>query len=78
MGKQFDIAASTPPDLIKAAANGIDVVAVTGGVVESSNHMSMQFVVRKMLALILLKIYRVKLLPPQLLGLSCTLRRSLG
>jgi NitT/TauT family transport system substrate-binding protein len=47
MGKQFDIAASTPPDLIKAAANGIDVVAITGGVVESSSHMSMQFIVKK-------------------------------
>ncbi len=47
MGKQFDVAASTPPDLIKAAANGIDVVAITGGVVESSSHMSMQFVVKK-------------------------------
>ena len=47
MGKQFDFAASTAPDLIKAAANGIDVVAVTGGVIESSSHPSMQVVVRK-------------------------------
>ncbi len=47
MGKQFDFAASTAPDLIKAAANGIDVMAVTGGVVESSSHQSMQVVVRK-------------------------------
>jgi len=47
MGKQFDFAASTAPDLIKAAANGIDVVAVTGGVVESSSKQSMQVIVRK-------------------------------
>jgi NitT/TauT family transport system substrate-binding protein len=47
MGKQFDFAASTAPDLIKAAANGIDVIAVTGGVIESSAHPSMQVVVRK-------------------------------
>jgi len=47
MGKQFDFAASTAPDLIKAAANGIDVIAVTGGVVESSSKQSMQVIVRK-------------------------------
>jgi len=42
LGKQFDIAPSTPPDLIKAAANGINVVAVAGGFIESSDRRSIE------------------------------------
>lgn len=47
MGKQFEFGASTGPDLIKAAASGLDVVAVAGEVIESSAHQSMQVIVRK-------------------------------
>ena len=36
MGRQFDVAVSTAPDLLKAAASGIDVVAVAGLVIETS------------------------------------------
>jgi ABC-type nitrate/sulfonate/bicarbonate transport system substrate-binding protein len=47
LGKQFDFAASTPPDLIKANASGIDIVGVTGGVIESSANQTMQLIVKK-------------------------------
>jgi len=46
LGKQFDIAPSTPPDLIKAAANGINVVAVAGGFIESSQRRSIEVLVK--------------------------------
>lgn len=46
MGRQFDIAPSTAPDLIKAAANGIDVVAVAGETVESSKNQTTFVMVR--------------------------------
>jgi ABC-type nitrate/sulfonate/bicarbonate transport system substrate-binding protein len=45
LGKQFDIAPSTPPDLIKAAANGINIVAVAGGFIESSQRRSIEVLV---------------------------------
>lgn len=47
LGKQFDIAPSTPPDLINAAAKGLDVVAVSGGFIESSAHRFIEIIVRK-------------------------------
>jgi len=47
MGRQFDFGASTAPDLIKAAASGLDVVAVAGDVIETSARQSMQVIVRK-------------------------------
>jgi len=47
MGKQFEFGASTGPDLIKAAASGLDVVAVAGEVTETSARQSMQVIVRK-------------------------------
>ncbi|MEI7530751.1 MAG: ABC transporter substrate-binding protein [Betaproteobacteria bacterium] len=47
VGKQFDFAASTPPDLIKAFSSGIDVVATTGGVYEDTGHQSIQLIVKK-------------------------------
>jgi NitT/TauT family transport system substrate-binding protein len=47
VGKQFDIAPSTPPDLINAAAKGLDVVAIAGGFLESSSRRSIEVIVRK-------------------------------
>jgi NitT/TauT family transport system substrate-binding protein len=47
LGKQFDIAPSTPPDLINAAAKGLNVVGVTGGFIESSAQRSIEVIVRK-------------------------------
>jgi ABC-type nitrate/sulfonate/bicarbonate transport system substrate-binding protein len=46
MGRQFDIAASTAPDLLKAAASGLDVVAVSGETVEVTANQSFQIIVR--------------------------------
>jgi NitT/TauT family transport system substrate-binding protein len=41
LGSQYDFAPSTPPDLIKSVAAGLDVVAVCGGILEeSSNHVT--------------------------------------
>ena len=36
VGKQFDIVPSTPPDLIKAAVSGLDVVAISGATIETA------------------------------------------
>jgi NitT/TauT family transport system substrate-binding protein len=47
VGKQFDIAPATPPDLINAAAKGLNVVGVAGGWVESSSRRSVEIIVRK-------------------------------
>jgi len=47
VGKQFDIAPATPPDLINAAAKGLNVVGVAGGWVESSAQRSVEIIVRK-------------------------------
>lgn len=47
VGRQFEFAASTPPDLIKAAANGIDVVGVAGEAMETKDNQSMAVIVRK-------------------------------
>ena len=38
LGKQFDIIPSTPPDLLKAVASGLDVVAFTGELFESDTN----------------------------------------
>jgi ABC-type nitrate/sulfonate/bicarbonate transport system substrate-binding protein len=46
LGKQFDVAPSTPPDLIKAAGNGINVVAVAGGFIESSDRRSIEILTK--------------------------------
>lgn len=46
LGKQFDVAPSTPPDLIKALANGINIVAIAGGFIESSSSRSIEVIVR--------------------------------
>ncbi|MQA67513.1 MAG: PhnD/SsuA/transferrin family substrate-binding protein [Alphaproteobacteria bacterium] len=47
VGKQFEFAASTPPDLIKAAANGLDVVATAGEAIETKDNQAMAVIVRK-------------------------------
>jgi ABC-type nitrate/sulfonate/bicarbonate transport system substrate-binding protein len=47
VGRQFEIAASTPPDVIKAAAGGLDVVAVAGEAIETKDNQAMQLIVRK-------------------------------
>ncbi|MPZ55925.1 MAG: PhnD/SsuA/transferrin family substrate-binding protein [Rhizobiales bacterium] len=47
VGKQFEFAASTPPDLIKAAAGGLDVVATAGQALETKHNQAMQLIVRK-------------------------------
>lgn len=47
VGKQIDIAPATPPDLIKSAGAGLDVVGVAGGVLEISDQTGNGLVVRK-------------------------------
>jgi NitT/TauT family transport system substrate-binding protein len=37
LGRQFDIAPSTPPDLIKGVANGLSITGVAGGYIEASD-----------------------------------------
>jgi len=46
VGKQFEFAASTAPDLIKAAAGGLDVVATAGEAAETKENQSFQLIVR--------------------------------
>jgi NitT/TauT family transport system substrate-binding protein len=46
VGKQFELAPSTAPDLIKAVAGGLDLAAVAGEVFETKEHMTTQLVVR--------------------------------
>lgn len=38
VGKQYDIVPATPPELFKAAAQGIDVEAVAGGTIATEEH----------------------------------------
>jgi NitT/TauT family transport system substrate-binding protein len=46
LGRQFDFAPSTPPDLIKAVVGGIDVVAVAGQAIETKDNPSTHVIVR--------------------------------
>jgi len=46
VGRQFDFAASTAPDLLKAVAGGLDVVATAGEAIETQENQSMQLMVR--------------------------------
>jgi NitT/TauT family transport system substrate-binding protein len=46
LGRQFDLAPSTPPDFIKAVASGLDVVAVGGATVETKDNPSTHLIVR--------------------------------
>ena len=47
VGRQFEFAPSTAPDLLKAAAGGLDVVATAGQAIETNTNPSMQLIVRK-------------------------------
>ena len=47
VGRQFDFAPSTAPDLIKAVAGGLHVVATAGEAVETKSNPTMQLIVRK-------------------------------
>jgi ABC-type nitrate/sulfonate/bicarbonate transport system substrate-binding protein len=38
VGKQFDIVPSTPPDLIKAAVSGLDVIGISGATIETATN----------------------------------------
>lgn len=46
LGRQFDIAPSTPPDLIKGVAHGLNITGVAGGYIESSGAQMIQVMVR--------------------------------
>jgi NitT/TauT family transport system substrate-binding protein len=46
-GRQFEFAASTAPDLLKAVAGGLDVVATAGEAVETKGNPTMQLIVRQ-------------------------------
>lgn len=46
LGKQFDLAPSTAPDLLNAVANGLNIAAVAGETVETSDHKAYQVLVR--------------------------------
>jgi NitT/TauT family transport system substrate-binding protein len=46
VGRQFEFAASTAPDLLKAVASGLDVVATAGQAIETKDNQSMQLIVR--------------------------------
>ena len=47
VGRQFEFAASTPTDLIKAVAGGLDVVATAGEAIEIKSNPTTQVIVRK-------------------------------
>jgi ABC-type nitrate/sulfonate/bicarbonate transport system substrate-binding protein len=46
VGQQFEFAASTAPDLLKAVAGGLDVVATAGEAIETKDNPVMQLMVR--------------------------------
>ena len=46
LGKQFDLAPSTAPDLLNAAANGLNIAAVAGETFETSSNKSFQVIVK--------------------------------
>jgi ABC-type nitrate/sulfonate/bicarbonate transport system substrate-binding protein len=47
VGKQFDIIASTAPDLIKPVASGLDIVAISSEAIETKDNPTAQLIVRK-------------------------------
>src|ERR1700759_4741032 len=47
LGRQFEFAPSTAPDLLKAVSSGLDVVAVSGSVFETEDNISTQLMVAK-------------------------------
>ena len=46
LGKQFDLVPTTAPDLLNAAASGLNLAAVAGETLETSNNKSFQVLVR--------------------------------
>ena len=46
LGKQFDLAPSTAPDLLNAVANGLNIAAVSGETLETSANKSFQVIVK--------------------------------
>jgi ABC-type nitrate/sulfonate/bicarbonate transport system substrate-binding protein len=46
LGKQFDLVPTTAPDLLNAAANGLNIAAVAGETIETSHNKSYQVLVR--------------------------------
>jgi len=46
LGKQFDLAPSTAPDLLNAVANGLNIAAVAGETLETSANRSFQVIVK--------------------------------
>jgi ABC-type nitrate/sulfonate/bicarbonate transport system substrate-binding protein len=47
LGRQFDVVPSTPPDLIKAALSGLDIMAVAGETIEVKTNPTSYLIVRK-------------------------------
>jgi NitT/TauT family transport system substrate-binding protein len=46
LGKQFDLAPTTAPDLLNAVANGLNIAAVAGETLETATNKSFQVIVR--------------------------------
>jgi ABC-type nitrate/sulfonate/bicarbonate transport system substrate-binding protein len=46
LGKQFDMVPTTAPDLLNAAAHGLNIAAVSGETIETANNKSFQVLVR--------------------------------
>jgi NitT/TauT family transport system substrate-binding protein len=68
LGKQIDIAATTPPDVIKAVASGLDVVGVTGGTIELPSNRVVELIVSKDSSIKTAKDFEGKLIATPTLG----------
>jgi NitT/TauT family transport system substrate-binding protein len=68
LGRQFDFAPSTPPDLIKAVLAGIDVVAVAGQGIETKGNPSTHLIVRKDSAITAMQDLKGKVIATPTLG----------
>lgn len=68
LGRQFDFAPSTPPDLIKAVLAGIDVVAVAGQGIETKDNPSTHLIVRKDSAIMSMQDLKGKVIATPTLG----------
>ena len=68
LGRQFDVAPATPPDLIKAVLAGIDVVAVAGQGIETKDNPSTHLIVRKDSAIMSMQDLKGKVIATPTLG----------
>jgi NitT/TauT family transport system substrate-binding protein len=68
LGRQFDFAPSTPPDLIKAVLAGIDVVAVAGQGIETKDNPSTHVIVGKDSAIMSMQDLKGKVIATPTLG----------